>query len=744
MPARTVNLTYWPPDNHLESLFVDGRGALNVVWKVQNGPWQGPVGLTAAGLAPPGAPVALVAYPLQNQFEALQVDNRGAVNVVWKVGNAAWQGPVGLTPAGFAPPAANIAAVYYEPYDQLEAFVVDAHGVLCVVWKRDNGNWQVAGLTRPNFAPPGAHVAVSPFPIDNQLFLCVVDGAGAVQCLCKSNNGLWSQPFVLPGRAPPGAALAALTDPSGDQLVVCYVDTSGATSAILMAPGGAWQGPTLLSVPGASPPGASIAAVSYALNAQLEVFVVDSAGCVSVAWRPPGSNWNPPAALTTRGFAEPGAPLAVANYPVQDQLELVTTSAAGVLSLIWKVENSYWWPCPVPLEPLPPPAGGEPISVVETVRLGQLTGNVAPASLPLLNLTTAWGVPGVDLGANTEHSDGNLSRLFIFFGDVPRAGRIDGPPQDADLVAWTEDRHTQPGGFTLQPVMAGSHFDPFTVAGPIGHTLTNETPTGAFSFGGRVYVFIFVLNDRGDVHHPGVASYLVSKEDPRQPGPFLEEFLFARNRFWQVAPTVVQRADHAWLPHDGYGQGVVLFGHGANPAVGTDAIHLAWLPLGPNGPVLADARYFTGNADNPWTTQIDDAGPLITLRPGYTSVSATWLAESGQWVLLYSTANGRDTVLGSIVARLGATPFELSGNVEVFAPCRDRAYTHYLHWPGFDDLFPFVGPDLGDAPAWPYGAFILPRFTRWSAQARTLDLTYLLSPNRPYQVQVMRTTLHIN
>jgi hypothetical protein len=188
----------------------------------------------------------------------------------------------------------------------------------------------------------------------------------------------------------------------------------------------------------------------------------------------------------------------------------------------------------------------------------------------------------------------------------------------------------------------------------------------------------------------------------------------------------------------------LLFGHGANPTVGTDAVHLAWLPLETDGPVLADARYYTGSAANPWTPHIDEAGPLISLRPGYTSVSATWLAYAGQWVLLYSTANGGDAILGSIVARLGPTPFELSGSVEVFAPCRDGAYTHYMHWPGFDDLFPMIGPNIGDAPAWPYGAFILPRFTRWHAEARTLDLTYLLSPNRPYQVQVMRATLHID
>jgi hypothetical protein len=49
-----------------------------------------------------------------------------------------------------------------------------------------------------------------------------------------------------------------------------------------------------------------------------------------------------------------------------------------------------------------------------TERLGQLTGSRDPQGRLLINVTTSWGVEGVDLGANTEH-DG---RLYFFFGDV--------------------------------------------------------------------------------------------------------------------------------------------------------------------------------------------------------------------------------------------------------------------------------------------------------------------------------------
>jgi hypothetical protein len=84
--------------------------------------------------------------------------------------------------------------------------------------------------------------------------------------------------------------------------------------------------------------------------------------------------------------------------------------------------------------------------VLGTERIGQMTGSTRtydPLSTttdwmywPLLNETGRWGVEGVDLGANTEHS----GRLYIFFGDVA----VD--DQHADLVCWTSDTVVQRRG----------------------------------------------------------------------------------------------------------------------------------------------------------------------------------------------------------------------------------------------------------------------------------------------------------
>src|SRR5262249_48841315 len=97
------------------------------------------------------------------------------------------------------------------------------------------------------------------------------------------------------------------------------------------------------------------------------------------------------------------------------------------------------------------------VELLGTERIGQLTGSTDTTTSPdrprpwpllvdyqgwpLLQDTGKWGVVGVDLGANTEHSDG---RLYFFFGDV--AVELDknkpaysGNPPNSDLVAWTDD-----------------------------------------------------------------------------------------------------------------------------------------------------------------------------------------------------------------------------------------------------------------------------------------------------------------
>jgi hypothetical protein len=179
----------------------------------------------------------------------------------------------------------------------------------------------------------------------------------------------------------------------------------------------------------------------------------------------------------------------------------------------WRIKRAgYWWiPC---RSTVSNPPG--PIQHVSTTRIGQLTGTDDPQGRPLLSCKTdRWGVQGADLGANAYRPKDE--RLYIFFGDVPAWDRDGGPDHDADYVAWTDatsvDELVQRGPGTgpqdcaLRPVLdrRGKFFDPFRIGPPphlsgvfspegtdIGTLGTEETPIGAFSFDGRMYVFVWI------------------------------------------------------------------------------------------------------------------------------------------------------------------------------------------------------------------------------------------------------------
>jgi hypothetical protein len=190
------------------------------------------------------------------------------------------------------------------------------------------------------------------------------------------------------------------------------------------------------------------------------------------------------------------------------------------------------------------------------------------------------------------------------------------------------------------------------------------------------------------------------------------------------------------------------------------------------GPLLSTVRYYTGDPADRWTAPSGlseiaartnwasatkhegDAKPVVKLPPYFSTVSAAWLPEPKQWVLLYNLGvferehPNHQRPTWPIVARFGSNPWSWSDEVEVFSPCRDLAYGHFMHWPGLDDI-DSRPPALAPPAAWArershaYGAFILQRFTSWTVDSRELSLAYLMSTFNPYQVHVMRTRLRL-
>jgi hypothetical protein len=105
----------------------------------------------------------------------------------------------------------------------------------------------------------------------------------------------------------------------------------------------------------------------------------------------------------------------------------------------------------------------------------------------------------------------------LFYDGYPRKGLCAGAPG---------------GGIRLSAVLnERGVLDPFSAPDPIGVTESNETPSGAFSFGGTACVFAGIGERRytgkkrpGD---PTYGNYLHSKDRPNIAGPFHTEFLFS-------------------------------------------------------------------------------------------------------------------------------------------------------------------------------------------------------------------------
>ena len=784
-PGASVAAVYQPLHEHLEVFVVDSNGVLNTVWKEYNGNWHNALPLTSANFATPGSSVAAVYYPKFERLEVFVVDRWGAVNVVWREHDGNWNPPKALTSAGFAPPGAPLAAVYQPINEQLEVFVVDGNGALNAIWKANNDSWSRSPLvlTGRGFAKPGASVAAVYYPKYQQLEVFTVDIRGVLSVIWKAHNGSWYAPTYVTAAnfAPPGAPLAAVYQPLNEQLEVFLLDEKGILQDVWKANNNSWGAVALSSAGLVNATPASVAAVYSPVYEQLDVFVVAADGAFSVKWKQHNGAWSGPLGVSEPHYV-PGASVAAVSYPLDNHLEAVTTDRNGILNVEWKVHNEPFVPCGLPVMGTPRENLAVGAGIVRTKWVGRLTGSADPSGLPVLNATDRvqeWhgaGVEGVDLGANTEHN----GRLYIFFGDVvpgigpavSGANPVGVARRDTDLVAWTDDEMLRPGGFSLHPVKSGADmpFDPFGVDGPIGNPIgtlpTAQTPEGAFSYGGRVYVF-GIWTDTGnrnpDWPQGVLTAFLAEKDDPGQPGPYRFEFKFSTGPFWGAQPTVVKNGEHPGLP-ESEGDGLVILGAGVDAKV-PNAAHLAWMRLEPGrGPVLSSVRYYTGNPNAPWTAAESDAtsalrheseaAGVIELPPYYSSLSVAWLPDARRWIALYSTSIveglakplARNFPAAPIMVRVASDPWSWSDEMQVFNACRDHAYGQFMHWPGLDGLDslpPILAPNQPAEPGHAYGAFILPRFTKWDGASQELSLTYLMSSGTPYQVQVMNTLLRV-
>jgi hypothetical protein len=227
-----------------------------------------------------------------------------------------------------------------------------------------------------------------------------------------------------------------------------------------------------------------------------------------------------------------------------------------------------------------------------------------------------------------------------------------------------------------------------------------------------------------------------------------------RDRFFGAVPGLVKNSVVPGLPPTAAEYGLVILGFGWADHGGD--FRLAWMPLFPGSPPrLQDTIYYTGAPAAPWSPHVEQAKDLW-FHYAYTSIGLIWLDEVQRWLLLLTNATDQDPAPGGddprarpIVARLAPTPWDLASaeEIPVFDPNADylsqpKAYGNYMHYPGQDQI-PEKDPPPDNAQGWSYGAYPLRRFTTWNPGTQELVLYYLLSLSRPYQVQIMKSTLHI-
>jgi hypothetical protein len=293
--------------------------------------------------------LAAVWQPINQQVEVFGIDPKGALKDVWKHHNGYWEASFNLSAPGLAPPGAPLAAIWQPLNEQLEVFTIATNGALTVTWKAHNGRWfPPAYITPPNFAAPGAHVTAVFQPLNNQLEVFAIDATGTVKLAWKAQNGRWQGPVALspPGIAPPGAPIAAVWQPLNEQLEVFWVDTTGALRGVWKQHNAHWAPPFNLTAAGFANPRANVAAIWQPLNEQLEVFAVNGAGAINVVWKAHNGHWTGPAVIGGPAIAISGTDILALWDQLEERLAVFTVGTKGNLISTWKTHNGAWKPGP--------------------------------------------------------------------------------------------------------------------------------------------------------------------------------------------------------------------------------------------------------------------------------------------------------------------------------------------------------------------------------------------------------------
>jgi hypothetical protein len=433
-------------------------------------------------------------------------------------------------------------------------------------------------------------------------------------------------------------------------------------------------------------------------------------------------------------------------------------------------------------------APSPPARVGGSEKICQLTGDVDwETGRPTAARTFAnFGLDAVDLGYPVEHE----GKLILLFGDTwppPHGGGAQGeiPPDDA--VGFTTRRDPPgPDGKCLELQIhdnTSRTFAPATIVGPprVKQGFFN-VPSGGVSVDGGLFGFFWTDHCGGPTHlGPSPDAPLARpKASPKCPESddrnSIGRNVMARSgddgrTFRGVVPlprgfvyvTAVNARLQVGLTED-QRLGVFIFGV---PRYRASVPYLAYAPIESLAD-LATWRFFVGRTDNgqpKWASRAewlrggapDGPRPAAWRPPGEAEIfvpvleggrcigefSITWNPVLRQWLMLYQCA-------GDVLARVAPAPWgPWSLPTSILGPndelgCRllmvpEGCGNRRDFWPTEHRNGKFVGGGT-------YAPYVLNRYTAAAdseAAGRSSTIYWVVSTWNPYEVNVMRTTLHV-
>jgi hypothetical protein len=347
--------------NETDVFSINEQGQVCFSWVEGGGEWQGPLTIGPAGIANAGACVVASQQFGLYQTDVFLIDTNGQLNVLWVDNQGRFCGPQKIGPAGIANPGASLAVSQQFGLNQTDVFLIDTNGQLNVFWVDNGGAWGGPKKIGPaGIAKSGAPLAASQQFGLNQTDVFLIDQNGQLNVFWVDNGGTWGGPEKIgpAGIAEAGSFLAASQQFGLNQTDVFVIDKNGQLNVFWVDNGGAWGGPEKIGAAGIANPGAPLAASQqFGLN-QTDVFLIDTSGQLNVFWVDNGGAWGGPEKIGPAGIANPGSLLAASQQFGLNQTDVFLIDTSGQLNVFW-VDNGGAWGGPlVRGNPVPAPSGG--------------------------------------------------------------------------------------------------------------------------------------------------------------------------------------------------------------------------------------------------------------------------------------------------------------------------------------------------------------------------------------------------